>query len=123
MSSEFLVGTVMSENEYKLCLQCGHIFHDALVCPKCGHEINALQYLKLRDYSNQAVYYGYYYRTLYEKQYKENREIKVKFSLIQPENYIELLAIAALSGIVGGITKPNITASKSNPPGGPLTSI
>lgn len=29
----------------------------------------------------------------------------------------------SIAGIIGGISKPNITASKSNPPGGPLTSI
>tara|TARA_R110001599_G_scaffold131106_1_gene306781 strand:+ start:322 stop:966 length:645 start_codon:yes stop_codon:yes gene_type:complete len=57
----------------------------------------------LLDYSHRATQYGYRYRLEYEKQVREHGEVIVKFSLVDPSNYLEWLAVSALGGITGSV--------------------
>ena len=86
-----------------LCLNCGHI-NDKIetnVCESCSYENDLGQYHKFSEYAKRAVQYGYQYKMVYEHQLLTQGEIKEKYSILNPETYFELLAVAALGGIVG----------------------
>lgn len=85
-----------------ICTSCGTLNSgEDFVCLNCKTEINKDEYATLVDYSKRAVYYGYTYRIAYEKQVAEKGEVTLKPSLLQPDNYYEWLAVAAIAGVVG----------------------
>lgn len=88
-----------------LCLNCGHINHKIVttVCENCNNENDLEQYHKFSEYARRAVRYGYQYRTAYENQLTTQDDVKERYSIINPETYYELIAIAALSGIAGNL--------------------
>jgi hypothetical protein len=87
----------------KLCLNCGELFEKSgqNTCSNCLIQFNDLQYNSLIEYAQRAVYYGYLYRLKYEEQIEEQEEITIKYSLLAPSNYYELLAVTVIGGIVG----------------------
>ncbi|ALJ01677.1 hypothetical protein [Rufibacter tibetensis] len=88
-----------------LCLNCGYINNntETVVCEICNIENDLEQYQKFSEYAKQAVQYGYSYRTAYEHQLATQGDVKVRYSIFNPDDYYELLAIAALSGIAGNL--------------------
>lgn len=88
-----------------LCLNCGHINIDNQIniCSNCGYLNDLERQQKLTEYASRAVHYGYEYRVEYESQVAEQGEIRVKYSLLNPANYLEWIAVAALSGLVGNM--------------------
>ncbi len=86
-----------------LCLNCGHINYkrETNVCESCNYENDLKEYNKFSEYAKRAVQYGYQYRVVYEQQLAIQGEIPVRYSIVNPETYFELLAVAALGGIVG----------------------
>jgi len=88
-----------------ICEKCGIINNDTIsICENCGNEIDNSLIEKILPFAKNAVYYGYLYRVDYEKQVKEQGEVKIKYSLLEPSNYYELLAVFALSGYIGGVS-------------------
>lgn len=89
---------------YFLCLNCGEINqNEELCCRNCGSELDTKEYNHLMKYSKRAFEYGFDYRLAYEEQVKNYGEVKVKFSLVSPENYQTWMAAAALSGMIGNL--------------------
>ena len=89
---------------YFLCLNCGEINqNEELCCRNCGSELDTKEYNHLMEYSKRAFEYGFDYRLAYEEQVKNYGEVKVKFSLVSPENYQTWMAAAALSGMIGNL--------------------
>jgi len=88
-----------------LCLNCGHINinNKTLRCDNCNNENDFKQQKKLTEYASCAVHYGYEYRIEYERQVSEKGEISVKYSLLNPSTYLEWIAVASLSGVVGNM--------------------
>lgn len=91
--------------KYFICTNCGIIneVNKDLTCHSCGNKTDKEFYSKLKNYAHRAVYYGYDYRVAYEKQFKEDGDIKILHSLLDPSSYYELIAIAVLSGMVGNL--------------------
>jgi hypothetical protein len=88
-----------------LCTNCGilNIDNSNNICTNCQSEFDEKSYQKLITYASRATKYGYKYRTEYEKQVSEFGEVRSKYSLLEPSNYWEWLAVASLSGIVGTV--------------------
>lgn len=98
-----------------ICTNCG-VINDGnidLICQNCGNKIDKEFYSELRNYAHRAVHYGYDYRIEYEKQYEKHGEIKIMYSLLDPSSYYELIAIAALSGMVGNLAYDLVKAVAS----------
>lgn len=90
-----------------LCLKCGHINFkaEANVCENCSYERDLEKYHKLAEHAKRAVRYGYRYRIAYEDQVRALGEVRQKYSLLNPESYLELLAQAILVGTAYDIVK------------------
>ncbi|KXN97848.1 hypothetical protein LS48_14560 [Aequorivita aquimaris] len=88
-----------------LCTNCGVINLDNSTnyCVNCNSEFDEEKYKQLTEYAERATKYGYQYRVEYEHQVEKFGKVKSKYSLIDPSNYYQWLAAAALSGIVGTI--------------------
>jgi len=56
------------------------------------------------NYAMSSVYYGYDYRKKYDKQITEKGEITTVHALSDSATILNFLAVAALSGIIGGIS-------------------
>jgi hypothetical protein len=89
-----------------LCTNCGKINFSVIEsenphCSKCNTKLHTIEYENIINYASRAVHYGFDYRIEYEKQIVEEGEIKIMYSLLQPLNYLEWLAVSALSGLIG----------------------
>jgi hypothetical protein len=88
-----------------LCQNCATINEDGLQeCSTCKSRIDPIQVEKIVPFARYAAHYGYDYRSCYEEQVKETGEVHTKFSLLDPSNYFQLLAVVAISGYIGGAT-------------------
>lgn len=88
-----------------LCQNCATINQDGVQeCTTCGTKIDASYIQKIIPFSRNAAYYGYFYRENYEAQFEESGEVYLRFSLLEPSNYFQLLAVVAISGYIGGAT-------------------
>ena len=88
-----------------ICTNCGQINdNESFICANCNTKIDEIEYFRLIDYARRAFHYGYSYRVEYEKQVAEHGEVQAKYSLFQPDQWYEWLAMAALSGAVGTYT-------------------
>jgi len=88
----------------KFCQNCGTLNDIELEnCENCGTEINSESFEKILPFAKNAVYYGFMYRLEYENQIKENGEVTIKYSLLEPSNYYDFIAVAALTGYIGGV--------------------
>jgi len=94
--------------KYVLCFNCCSIFsaknNPDKKCPECGYCPNPRQYKNIMTYAISSVYYGHDYRQRYEKQLAETGEITARYALSGPAIILSFLAVAALSGIIGGIS-------------------
>jgi len=89
-----------------LCLNCATINNsDLLICKNCGTRVNIDYYNNLTRFCNWTAYYGYIYRKNYEEQINTNGEIRIKYSLLQPDSWLEWIAAAALTSLVGESAK------------------
>jgi DNA-directed RNA polymerase subunit RPC12/RpoP len=92
---------------HMVCFSCGNIFpneqKNPIACLSCGYEIKAEMYRKIMKHAMCAVYYGYDYRKVYEKQIANNSLITERYALVDPSTLLCFCAAAALSGIIGGI--------------------
>ncbi len=88
----------------KFCQNCGTLNDTELsICENCGTEINTESFEKILPFAKNAVCYGFIYRLEYENQIKENGEVTIKYSLLEPSNYYDFIAVAALTGYIGGV--------------------
>lgn len=88
-----------------ICQICGTLNNEEILqCENCGVELNSEILDRMMPFVKNAVYYGYLYRQVYEEQVKEQGVVTIKFSLLQPSNYYELLGVFALSGYIGGVS-------------------
>ena len=96
----------MKENELKLCFSCAKVYQgenaEILICPECGNEISIDKYESIMRDVRDAVYFGWNYRLQYEKDLEENGKINTHYYLEQCEEIINFIALAVVSGIVGG---------------------
>jgi hypothetical protein len=91
-----------------LCFNCCAIFtankSSDIECPECGYCPNPDVYSKIMNYGIAAAYYGRDYRERYEKQLAKKGEIKERYALPDPATILCFLAVAALSGVIGGLS-------------------
>ncbi len=99
-----------NQNTDFLCLECGHINENnsELICQPCQTPLDKTFYDLLINYSLRAIRYGYNYRTNYERQVKSKGKINEKYSLLDPQNEVQWLAAAALSGVAGNLVYDTI---------------
>lgn len=94
--------------KYYLCFSCANVFEHKedidIICPKCKHKISSVRYNKIYKYASDSAYYGYDYRCAYEEQLKEDGEINTHYSLIELGQAVDFVTIAAISGIIGGLS-------------------
>jgi hypothetical protein len=91
-----------------LCLSCAHVFlsrkgtnaHVA-VCPKCGRSTNLSEFDELYRDAARILRYGHSYRAIFERQIKEQGEIRSRASLADAPSWLVFATVAALSGIIG----------------------
>lgn len=73
-------------------------------CSNCESNLNHDLFERLLPFAKNASYYGYFYRVDYENQVKESGKVSIKYSLLQPSNYFDFIAVAALTGYIGGVS-------------------
>jgi hypothetical protein len=101
---KFKVLMIEKKSSRTLCLGCAQILPSSEVdfsCPACGFENNGPAHKRLLDYARAAVHYGYCYRGFYEDELEEHGEIPA-CNIGPAGEALTWLALAALSGIVGG---------------------
>ena len=89
-----------------ICLGCAEILPisaEGDACPCCGFNVGGVSYWKIFNYAAAAVDYGYSYREVYEEELKESGEIS-SYSLVSLGDAFTWMALAALSGIIGGVS-------------------
>lgn len=90
-----------------LCCSCGAVFEASdgseLQCPHCGWWIDSAAYRALLSAAQGAVKFGWQYRRRYEADLRENGRITCHYALAEYEEAVHFLALAAVSGIVGGL--------------------
>jgi len=91
-----------------ICINCAEVFSIKeslyIECPKCGYKIERKSYNELLKYCHDAARFGYEYRLKYEKLKLDEKRIQKRYK-VEPTNiYFSFMALAALSGIVGGIS-------------------
>lgn len=91
----------------RLCFFCAAVYEapdgPVLQCPCCGGTIPRDTYEGyLRD-AREAVEYGWNYRRRYEADLRKNGRITCHYALAEYEEAVHFLALAAVSGIVGGL--------------------
>ena len=94
------------ETRYLFCFGCGNIFslvnRSDIICPECSFEKNHRKYQKILRYAHNALKFGYRYRKTYEEDYARRGNLDTRYALTPTPEIFAFLAIAALSGIVGG---------------------
>jgi uncharacterized OB-fold protein len=90
------------------CLNCAHVFLPkkvtsarSAVCPECGHRTNLSEFDELYGDAARVLRYGHLYRAIFERQIKEQPEIKSMASLADAPYSLVFATVAALSGIIG----------------------
>ncbi len=95
----------MTKPSRTLCLGCAHIFPstetEGISCPACGFLNEGPTFRKLLTYATVAADYGYGYRAVYEEELEEQGEIPA-YGMLPISEVFVWMALAALSGIVGG---------------------
>ena len=98
----------MKKLSHIICFNCCAIYKAKkslkIKCPECGYSPNRDMYSKIMNYGIAAAYYGHDYREKYEKQINKKGGIKTVYALPEPATILCFLAVAALSGVVGGIS-------------------
>lgn len=88
-----------------LCLSCGKFFEGKIAnnfpCPHCYSEIDYEFYEEVFKYSYYFVRYGYQYLDVL---CKENPESETKFCLGDLNEIYTFIAVAAASGVIGGLS-------------------
>ena len=91
----------------KLCCSCGAFFEAAdgpeLQCPHCGWRISFKEYKALLSAAQGAVKFGWQYRRCYEADIAEYGRIERYYCLPECEEALQFAALAAASGIIGGL--------------------
>lgn len=91
----------------KLCCSCGAVFEAAdgpeLQCPHCGWRISSKEYKALLSAAQGAVKFGWQYRRCYEADIAEYGRIERYYCLPECEEALQFAALAAASGIIGGL--------------------
>ena len=89
-----------------LCFGCASIYNlsnnDIFTCPFCNYSIDEKIYRKIIKAAKTAVYYGYDYRRVYEKQINGQGKITQRFAISDPVAIFCFMGVAALSGVIGG---------------------
>lgn len=97
----------MKSNNLKICFACANIFRednvDLLECPFCGNRVSKNKYEMILNDAREAVHYGWNYRRMYEKELEEKGRIDTHYYLAQYEEIFNFIAVAVLSGILGGV--------------------
>lgn len=100
-------GREMESGHWKICFACANIFAgnnaEVLECPCCGSRVSAENYELILNEAREAVYYGWDYRLKYEKDLEEKGRISTHYHLEQCEEVFNFIALAAASGIAGGL--------------------
>lgn len=88
-----------------LCLSCGNFFEgqiaNNLPCPYCHSEIDYKFYEEVFKYSYYFVRYGHQYLDFLSQ---ENPESETKFCLGDLNAIYTFIAVAAASGVIGGLS-------------------
>lgn len=98
----------MSSNgsNLKICFACATIYEgnggQFLVCPNCGHRVSRAQYESILQDARDAMHFGWTYRLQYEHDLAEEGAISTHYYLEECEEIFNFIALAAVSGIVGG---------------------
>lgn len=91
----------------KICFACAAIYEGEnrpfLVCPNCGHQVSLEQYESILQDARDALYFGWTYRLQYEHDLAETGKITTHYYLEQFEEIFNFIALAAASGIAGGV--------------------
>ena len=92
--------------EKRICTQCAAVYEiskeDQVLCPICRSPAETKHYEELINYVQGAIEYGYLYRLEYEEQYEKNAKLSRRYSIVVSD-VLTFCALAALSGIIGGI--------------------
>lgn len=90
-----------------LCCSCGAVFEgndgSVLQCPHCGWQIDAGTYKALLGAAQGAVKYGWQYRRRYEADVAQYGRVERYYCLEECEEAFQFAALAAASGIIGGL--------------------
>lgn len=93
-------------SDLKICFACATIYEgngsQFLVCPNCGHKVSSEQYESILQDAREAMLFGWNYRLQYEQDLDKNGTISIHYYLEQCEEIFNFIALAAVSGIVGG---------------------
>lgn len=94
-------------NNMALCCSCGAVFEgnggSVLQCPYCGWQIDAGTYKALLGAAQGAVKYGWQYRRRYEADVAQYGRVERCYCLEECEEALQFAALAAASGIIGGL--------------------
>lgn len=97
-----------SNQNLKICLSCANIYAcesgsaEIWTCPACGTEIRADTYEPIMREARDAVQFGWNYRRRYERDLRERGRIDTHYSLAPYDEILSFIALAVISGIVGG---------------------
>lgn len=99
-------------NNIKICFFCATVFEESnekvLQCPCCGEKVMVNKYELILKDVRDAVHYGWDYRRRYEKDLKEEGKITKRYFLFDPETILSFIAVAAVSGIIGGVAHDTV---------------
>lgn len=89
----------MRNNPMNLCFKCAELY-EGHQCNFCGAE-HPDNYDAMLEYSKQVYEMGVNYRNFFEEKVASEGKIRCFASLIQPEQWLVFIGIAALSGVIG----------------------
>ena len=99
-----------------LCCSCGAVFEASdgpeLQCPHCGWRIDSAAYRALLSAAQEAVKFGWQYRRRYEADVAEYGRIERYYCLAECEEALQFAALAAASGVIGGLAYDYIAPRK-----------
>lgn len=90
------------------CLSCANVYKckgKILICPECEFKIEYKDYKRLIDLSSEAMQFGYQYRKKFEKVYRKNKKITIRYALTPLHEFVGFVALAALSGVTWDLLK------------------
>lgn len=95
------------DSRLNICFACATIYEGKsghlLVCPNCGRQIRLERYESVMGDVRGAIHYGWNYRLQYEHDLAETGAITTHYYLEQFEEIFNFIALAAASGIAGGV--------------------
>lgn len=93
------------DTDLLLCFRCGAVFENSsweiFCCPYCRFSIGRQTYVKIYRYSFESIYYGHTYRKTYERAYINVGDVSLRYSLVEPSQFLIFTGVAILSGIIG----------------------